>query len=185
MKFKNIFKPSFEIFLLKPFQNDKKNEEDEDDDDANWTTDVSEEAVRARMQALTDGVKQITVSEDTEKTEKQRLDLFYEYLKNRRDAGQLDNVAIHKELAAEATRLEVQQKATLILAELLFSANIVAEVKKHRNLLLRFTHDDTKAQKYLLAGLEQSIVLHEDKLMEKVPGILKVRYNCWHVEGFY
>lgn len=139
---------------------------------------MSEEAVRARMQALTDGAKVMTISEDTEKSEKERLDLFYEFLKKRRDNGQLDNnVTVHKELAAEADRLEVKQKAPLILAELLFTANIVAEVKKHRNLLLRFTHDDTKAQKYLLAGLEQSICLHSDKLMEKVPGILKLFYD--------
>jgi hypothetical protein len=126
------------------------------------------------MQDLTDGAKQMTISEDTEKTEKERLDLFYEYAKKRRDNSQLDNVSVHKELAAEAQRLDVQQKAPLILAELLFSANIVSEVKKHRNLLLRFTHDDTKAQKYLLGGLEQVISLHSAKLMEKIPGILKV-----------
>lgn len=120
----------------------------------------------------------MTISQDTEKSEKERLDLFYEYLKKRRDNNQLDNLNVHKELASEADRLDIKQKAPLVLAELLFSANIIAEVKKHRNLLLRFTHDDTKAQKYLLAGLEQHICLHADKLMEKVPGILKVKTVC-------
>lgn len=153
------------------------NSHEDEDDDANWTVDVSEEAVRARMQDLTDGAKNITISEDTEKSEKERMDIFYESVKKRRDAGELDNVQSHKELHNEANRLEVHQKATLILAELLFSANIIAEVKKHRNLLLRFTHDDAKAQKYLLGGVELILALHADKLMEKVAVILKLFYD--------
>lgn len=116
----------------------------------------------------------MTLSEDVEKTEKERLDIFYDQFKKRRDAGELDNVQVHKELATEASRLDVQHKAPLVLAELLFTANIVQEVKKYRNLLLRFTHNDIKAQKYLIGGLEQIIALHADKLMEKVAGIFKV-----------
>lgn len=129
------------------------------------------------MQDLTVGAKNITISEDTEKPEKERIDIFYEYVKKRVNSGELDNVQAHKEMHNEATRLEVQQKATLILAELLLTANITAEVKKHRNLLLRFTHDDTKAQKYLLGGVEQIIALHSEKLMDKSAGILKMFYD--------
>jgi translation initiation factor 5 len=68
----------------------------------------------------------------------------------------------------------------LVLAELLFSANITVDIKKHRNLLLRFTHEDEKAQKYLIGGVEQIIALHaakEAKLMEKVPIIFKLFYD--------
>lgn len=123
---------------------------EEDDDDTTWTTDVSEEAVRARMYDLSDGAKTMTISDDSEKSEKERIDIFYEFVKKRRDANQLDNVQVHKEIATEAERLDITQKAPLVLAELVFSANIIAEVKKHRNLLLRFTHDNQKAQRYLL-----------------------------------
>jgi len=153
------------------------NNEDDDDDDAQWSTEVSEEAVRARMQDLSEGAKNITISEDTEKTEKQRMDIFYEYVKKRRDAGDLDNIQVHKEVHNEAKRLEVTQKAPLILAELLFSANLVNDIKKHRGLLLRFTHEDEKAQKYLLGGVEQVIALHAAKLMDKVAIILKLFYD--------
>lgn len=150
---------------------------DNEDEDVNWTVDTSEEAVRARMQDLTDGAKNMTISDDIDKTEKERLDIFYEMVKRKRDAGVLENVQTHKELSMEASRLDVQAKAPLILAELLFTANIVQEVRKHRNLLLRFTHDDVKAQKYFIGGLEQIISLHADKLMDKVPGILKLFYD--------
>lgn len=145
-----------------------------DDDDATWAVDVSEEAVRARLQDLTDGAKGMTISDDLDKTEKERMDIFYKLVKCRCDAGQLDN---HKELIAEAERLEIKTKAPLVLAELLFDQGIAAQAKKHRVLLLRFTHDDTKAQKYLIRGIEQVIALHKDSLMPKVPGILKLFYD--------
>lgn len=48
------------------------------------------------------------------------------------------------------------------------------QLKKYRILFLRFTHEDPKAQKYLLGGIEQVIALHKDNLLPKVPGILKV-----------
>ncbi|XP_055600744.1 eukaryotic translation initiation factor 5 [Uranotaenia lowii] len=150
----------------------------DDDDDVNWTVDTSEEAVRARMQDLTDGAKNMTVSDDFDKTEKERMDIFYELVKKKRDAGELDNVQTHKELVTEASRLDIQSKASLVLVELLFTANVVQEARKHRNLLLRFTHNDTKAQKYFIGGLEQLIFLHQDKLMDKVPGIFKLFYDA-------
>ncbi|XP_076622084.1 eukaryotic translation initiation factor 5 [Colletes latitarsis] len=147
----------------------------EDADDVNWAVDVSEEAVRARLQDLTDGAKGMTINDDLDKTEKERMDMFYKLVKYRRDAGQLDN---HKELVTEAERLEIKTKAPLILAELLFDQNIAAQTKKYRVLLLRFTHDDIKAQKYLIRGIEQVIALHKDALMPKVPGILKLFYDA-------
>lgn len=130
---------------------------EEDDDNTTWSADVSEEAVRARMHDLTDGAKTMTISDDSEKSEKERLDLFYHFLKKRVDANQLDNVQVHKELAVEADRLDITQKATLILAELLFSANIITEVRKNRNLLLRFTHNNQKAQRYLIGSVAKQI----------------------------
>ena len=140
-------------------------------EDVDWAVDVSEEAVRARMQDLTDGAKGLTISDDLDKSEKERIDIFYKLVKCRRDAGQLDN---HKEFLAEAERLEIKTKAPLVLAELLFDQQIAVQVKKYRLLLLRFTHDDVKAQKYLIGGIEKIIELHKDVLLPKVPGILKV-----------
>lgn len=147
------------------------------DDDDTWTADVSVDAVRARMEDLTDGAKCMTISDDLEKSEKERLDMFFEFVKKKRDAGELDSVAVHKELYSEADRLDVLHKAPLILVELLFSTNIIQEARKHRNLLLRFTVEQDKAQRYLMGGLEQIIALHPDKLMDKVAGILKLFYD--------
>lgn len=103
--------------------------------------------------------------------------MFYEFVKKRRDGNQLENVQVHKEIAVEADRLDITQKAPLVLAELLFSTNIIQEARKYRNLLLRFTHNSQKAQRYLLGGFEQIISLHAEKLMDKVAGILKLFYD--------
>lgn len=100
----------------------------QDEDDGNWAAEVSAEAVRARMQELTDGAKGMTITEDLEKTEKERMDLLYEFSKIRRDAGQLMESNAHKELVAEAERLEIKSKAPLVLAELLFDQNIHTQV---------------------------------------------------------
>lgn len=99
-----------------------------DSDDTDWAVDCSEEAVRARLQDLTDGVKGLTVTDDLEKTEKERMDLFYENVKQRKDAGTLEQPNTGKELLAEAERLEIKSKAPLVLAELLFDTKILIEV---------------------------------------------------------
>lgn len=153
-------------------------EKNEDDNDDGWSVDVSKEAIRARLQDLTDGAKGMTISDDYDKSEKERIDIFYELVKKKRDTRQLDAVAVHKELVIEAERLDIAHKATLVLAELLFTDNITQEVRKNRNLLLRFTHNNPKAQRYLIGGLEQIIALHSAKLMNKVAGILKLFYDC-------
>lgn len=149
----------------------------QEDDDAKWAADVSEEAVRARMQDLTEGAKNMTFNDDLEKSEKERMDMFYSLVKLRRDAGQLDTVQQQKDILSEAERLEIKQKATLVLAELLFDQNICLQAKKHRLLLLRFTLNDKKAQRYLMGGIEQIIALHKELLMSKVPGVLKLLYD--------
>uniref|UniRef100_A0A8D8U002 Eukaryotic translation initiation factor 5 n=1 Tax=Cacopsylla melanoneura TaxID=428564 RepID=A0A8D8U002_9HEMI len=149
-------------------------DEVDDEDDGGWSADISEEAVRARALDLSSGVKGLTISEDLEKTEKERMDIFYSCVKSALEKNTLDA----KELLSEAERLEVKTKAPLILAELLFDEKIHVQLKKHRILLLRFTHEDTKAQRYLLNGVEQVFALHKESLLSKVPAILKLFYDA-------
>lgn len=163
--------------MLSTTDNNKHDNEADDDDDAEWTVDVSEEAVRARMQDLTDGAKSMTINDDLEKTEKERMDILYNLVKIKRDSGVLDNTQVQKELLNEAERLEIKAKAPLVLAELLFDQNILACIKKYRLVFLRFTLNDKKAQRYLMGGLEQVIAMHKDQLMNKVPGLLKLLYD--------
>lgn len=161
-----------EFSTPQPKQNNHQEEEDDD-----WAVDVSEEAVRARLQDLTDGAKNLTLSEDAEKTERERMDIFYTEVKKRLEGNNLEGPQAAKEVLAEAERLEVKSKAPLVLAELLFDEKIHIQIKKYRNLLLRFTHDDSKAQKSLIGGIEQIIAIHKYALLSKVPAILKLLYD--------
>jgi translation initiation factor 5 len=44
---------------------------------------------------------------------------------------------IQKEIVAEAERLDIRDKAILVLGEVLFDENILQQIKTHRLLLLR------------------------------------------------
>lgn len=46
-----------------------------------WSLDVSEEAMKQRQKNLTAGVKNLTISNDIEKTQSERLEVFFEYCK--------------------------------------------------------------------------------------------------------
>merc|ERR1712209_75762 len=64
------------------------------------------------------------------------------------------------------------------LCELLFSnAKILAQIKAHKRLFLRFTNKNQKAQKYLMGGIEKTIETHKDVLLPKVAHILKAFYD--------
>ena len=96
---------------------------------------MSKEAVKARMEDLTSGAKGLTISDDLEKTAKERADLFYSFVKKRRDDGVIPKT--EKDMVMEADRLEVKDKAPLILCELLFDANILAQVLCEFNVVSR------------------------------------------------
>ena len=68
-------------------------------------------------------------------------------------------------------------KAPIVLCELLFDDNMVAQIKKFKRVLVRFCHENTKAQKYFMGGFEKTVELRRDKLLAKVPVILKVLYD--------
>nr|CAG4645512.1 EOG090X05QT [Lynceus sp. MCZ IZ 141354] len=149
---------------------------DEDD----WAVDVSEEAVKARMEDLSSGAKGLAISDDLEKTPKERADVFYNFVKRRRDDGSLPHSV--KDIAQEAERLDVKDKGPLILCELLFNGDLLNQLKTHRVLLLRFTHENVKAQKALLGGIELTIQLNTKELLPKVAHILKTLYDTDIIE---
>lgn len=85
---------------------------------------------------------------DLEKSETARINIFHDFVKAKINSDSLTNA--DKEVLMEAERLEVVNKAPIVLCELLFDEGIIAQIKKHKKLFLRFCHGNTKAQKYLL-----------------------------------
>jgi len=75
--------------------------------------------------------------------------------------------------------LEVTNKAPIVLCVLLFDdkKSIVAQIKTYRRLMLRFCHENQKAQKYLMGGIEKTIETFKDTLLAKTGGILKAFFD--------
>lgn len=157
----------------------KKNE----DDDTKWTVDVSEEAVRARLQDLTEGAKCMTLTDDLEKNEKQRMDIFHAYLKRRIESGDINTQKANTEILHEAERLDVKSKAVMVVCELLVRPTaLAADVRRARALLLRFTHEDARAQRALLGAVEIMCGEGGEPMLVKVPAILKLLYDMDIIE---
>lgn len=90
----------------------------------------------------------------------------------------MSDASVQKELVKEAERLEIRDKSTLILSEVLFTQNILDEIKKYRILLLRFCNENRKAQKYLLGGFEKLVGdVYKDSLFNNSMRILKQFYD--------
>lgn len=153
----------------------------ESDDDVDWGVDTNEDAVAERLKEQTDAIQRLTMNEDLEKTANERMNLFYDFLKNKINTRSLSGS--DQEVLAEADRLEVKDKAALVLVELLFNEKILTQIKQHKKLLLRFCLNNQKAQKYLLGGIEILVGdVHKATLLPKVPHILKELYDCDIVE---
>merc|ERR1712203_118860 len=75
--------------------------------------------------------------------------------------------------------LEVTNKAPIVLCVLLFDdkKSTVAQIKTYRRLMLRFCHENQKAQKYLMGGIEKTIETFKDTLLAKTGGILKAFFD--------
>ncbi|KAI4888319.1 hypothetical protein NFI96_017625, partial [Prochilodus magdalenae] len=147
-----------------------------DDDDEDWAEETTEEAQRRRMEEISDHAKNLTLTEDLEKTLEERVNIFYNFVKQKKESGAIDSA--DKEILAEAERLDVRAMGPLILSELLFNENIRDQIKKYKRHFLRFCHNDKKAQKYLMGGFECVVKLHQAQLLSRVPIILKDLYDA-------
>lgn len=155
---------------------DENNEDDDwgdDADDGVWISDTSAEAIAKRAQEqLTSGISGLVIDSDMERTEEERINIFFKYVQVKKG---MINSAVAKEILAEAERLEIKNKAPVVLCELLFNDKMFKEkqINKYAKLLLRFTHENPKGQKYLIGGIEKTVESFEAALLPKVPHIFK------------
>ena len=147
------------------------------EDDGVWISDTSAEAIAKRAQEqLTSGISGLVIDSDMEKTEEERVNIFFKFVQMKR--GKI-NSTIAKEILAEAQRLEIKNKAPLVLCELLFNDKMFKEnqIKKNSELLRRFTGENLKGQKYLIGGIEKTIESYEATLLPKVHLIFNELYE--------
>uniref|UniRef100_UPI00358E348E eukaryotic translation initiation factor 5 n=1 Tax=Myxine glutinosa TaxID=7769 RepID=UPI00358E348E len=145
----------------------------EEDD---WCEETTEEACRRRMGEMSEHARNLTLTDDLERPLEERVDLFYNFVKRKCDAGTLDQA--DKDLFAEAERLEVRNMGPLILSELLLDGNVRDQLKKYRRHFHRFCHGNSKAQKYMLGGFECVVKMHKEQLLPRVPHLLKDMYDA-------
>lgn len=145
--------------------------DDEDDFDDNELTAA---AYSERMRELCKGLSSdVYLSDPVESA-----NAFYEIVKGKIETGVLNEAETQKELVREAERLNIKNKATLIMSELIFSENMIEEIGKNRLLLLRFCNENPKAQKSLLSGFEKLVGnVYKDQLIGKTMLILKAFYD--------
>ncbi|ULT86642.1 hypothetical protein L3Y34_006388 [Caenorhabditis briggsae] len=152
---------------------DKGSSNDDDDDD--WEPEPVEP-----NGMLSAGMGKLVLDKDLEKSKEQRLDMLHDFLVKAKDEGRISDAKGQTALRDEAERLELKQKASLLLANVLFDDKIFSDkqINTHRNLLLRFVMNDKKAQLYLLRGIEQVIHRYEDDLLTKSAHIIKSLYDA-------
>ncbi|XP_041071179.1 eukaryotic translation initiation factor 5 [Cetorhinus maximus] len=146
------------------------------DDDEDWCEETTEEAQRRRMGEISEHAKNLTLSDDLGKPLEERVNLFYNFVKQKKEEGMIDSA--DKDLRSEAERLDVIAMGPLILSELLFDENIREQIRKYKRHFLRFCHGNKKAQKYLLGGFECLVRIHRDQLLPRVPHVLKELYDA-------
>merc|ERR1712226_344648 len=119
----------------------------------------------------------MTMDNDTEKSEDEKLAIFRKFLTIKKDNGKVSEED-EKEIVVEAERLEIGSKATKVLCEtMLEDTNVACKIKEHRNLFLRFSANNKKAQKYLIGGIECLIAKNEIKLLPQTCKIFHELYD--------
>lgn len=109
---------------------------------------------------------------------KESANIFFKFVKEKKEAGLLLDAESQKEIVKEAERLDIRDKSVLILSEIIFSENIMEEIKTNKILFLRFCHENRKAQKYLLGGFEKLVGdVYNDQLFPNTMRIMKQFYD--------
>ena len=105
------------------------------------------------------------MDDDMEKPESERINIFHAFLSIKSNDGKdgLDVPTI-KEVHAEAERLEVTNKAPLVLCEVLLNTEEVAKkIKMHKIMFLKFTNENQKVSKLLQCYIPVKAQISRDK----------------------
>ena len=128
------------------------------------------------MDEISDHAKVLTLTDDLERTVEERVNILFDFVKKKKEEGVIESS--DKDIVAEAERLDVKAMGPLVLTEVLFDEKIREQIKKYRRHFLRFCHNNKKAQRYLLHGLECVVAMHQSQLISKIPHILKEMYDA-------
>lgn len=134
--------------------------------DDDWSVDMSEEAIAARAKS----------SEAAEKLSGAKFDEFGEWILSfGDDKSKLpSDIEIFKKL--NELKIENDDLTCQVLAQTLFDANIVEELKNHEQFLEKIIKTEDH-QKAFLGGIERFLGLQNQELIPKLPKILYELYD--------
>lgn len=144
----------------------------DDHDDEDWSVDTSADAVARRMKDLAVDVSKMTGEEDDEEAGGSKYELFGEWLTEHMDASNTD-------IYAKAEEMEVsdKHKALQVIAQVVFTENVMKEIPKRVELLTKFGTTE-KHQRSLLGGIERLVGINHRSLLPKISLILKSLYDA-------
>ncbi|RMY02644.1 hypothetical protein D0868_07877 [Hortaea werneckii] len=149
-----------------------------------WSVDMSEEAIKARAQALPDDLKQTLVineaAEDDEGGPSHYDDLgnwIQEQAKKEGSVTKLKDVDVY--LKAKDLGIEAKHRTLVVLAQTLFDDKVVAQkqVEGRASLLQKMTSNGDKHEKAFLGGLERFVGVDHPNLIPTISAILLQVYE--------
>uniref|UniRef100_A0A1I8I921 Eukaryotic translation initiation factor 5 n=1 Tax=Macrostomum lignano TaxID=282301 RepID=A0A1I8I921_9PLAT len=158
---------------------------DDFDSDGEWEGGDDEndrEQQRAAADELPASIQRLIVTDEMlELTPQDRADRFHKFLTECLSSGQLSP----GELVLEAERLDIRDKAVLVVVEVLLDspATLVSDIAKtYRPVFLAFVGGDKnrRAQKYLMGAVETLIARFRDSLLDakRIPNLLNAFYSA-------
>jgi len=143
--------------------------------DDDWGSDCEE---FENGEHLSEAVKNMVLDVDlADKTTEERANMFHAFVQKRFNGGQV--IGREKELVDEADRLDIRDKAVVILLEVLMTepSSYLEQIRRFRKAFLHFTVENERAQKYLLGALEKLIGEHRDFFLPRVSKLLLELYE--------
>ncbi|KAI0262478.1 domain found in IF2B/IF5-domain-containing protein [Gloeopeniophorella convolvens] len=142
--------------------------------DEGWSADTSPEAVKARMGAVAAGMAGVSLAGDEDSDED--ADSPYARLGNwARDNSGASGVEVFKK--AQELGIEKKHKAVQVLAQTLFTEEILAEIPNYVAIFQKMVTSE-KHQKALLGGIERLAGLEHPDLVAAIPKILMGFYQA-------
>ncbi|KAI8983203.1 translation initiation factor [Trametes punicea] len=141
-----------------------------------WSADTSPEAVKARMKAVEASLASVSLAggadDDSEEDPDSPYSQLGRWIEDNRDVG---TVEIYKK--AEELGIAKKHNTVQVVAQTLFTENIVAEIPKYAPLFIKMVTSE-KHQKSLLGGIERFVGVMHPSLIPAVPKILMAFYQA-------
>lgn len=161
----------------------KEIEQDKEIDDDDWAVDVSEAAVKARANKLSEDLKRTLVIDDEDENGVENGGSAYDQLgswiqdeakKSDKGVSGVEDVEIY--LKAKELGIETKHKTLAVLAQTIFDEKIVKQIPARAGLLQKMITSD-RHQKAFLGGTERFVGVDHPELIPQVSAILLNYYQ--------